>query len=543
MPLYFIRNKGQVDSRVSYYIQGKDKTIYFTSQGLTYVLSGRGEGGHGDGGPAAIEEPRSLTPHEREERSPKARSRWVVKLDFVGAHRDVRPSGEEKTEGIISYFRGSPQEWKTGLPTYSRIAYRDLWPGIDLVYHGTTDRLKYEFIVHPGADPARIRLAYRGADTLKLNEKGRLKVETPAGGFEDDVPEAWQEVDGKTAAVAIAYELEGQEYGFQVGDYDRAQILALDPAVLVYCGYIGGGSYDYGYGIAVDGTGNAYVTGYTASTEDSFPVSAGPDLTYNGSADAFVVKVNSSGTALVYCGYIGGSDLDYGSGIAVDGAGNAYVTGTTASTESTFPVTAGPDLTYNGGWYDAFVAKVNSSGTKLSSCGYIGGSDHDHCFGIAVDIANSAYVTGYALSTEATFPVLAGPDLTHNGSADAFVAKVGSSGIALSYCGYIGGSDDDYGNGIALDSEGNAYITGSTDSSETTFPVALGPDLTYNGGSWDAYVATVNSTGTALRWCGYIGGSEFDEGHGIAADSAGNAYITGTTGSDEATFPVDGDRT
>jgi hypothetical protein len=307
---------------------------------------------------------------------------------------------------------------------------------------------------------------------------------------------------------------------------------------LDYCGYIGGSVGDSGSGIAVDDDGNVYITGSTISTESTFPVTVGPDLTHNGSRDAFVAKVKASGTGLVYCGYIGGSVGDSGSGIAVDVDGNAYVTGFTESTEATFPVTVGPDLTHNGS-RDAFVAKVNASGTTLDYCGYIGGSSYDSGSGIAVDDDGNAYITGTTCSTEATFPVTVGPDVTFNGGLeDAFVAKVNASGTTLDYCGYIGGSSRDWGLGIAVDVDGNAYVTGFTESTEATFPVTAGPDQTYNGGDYDAFVAKANASGTALDYCGYIGGSDIDSGSGIAVDVDGNAYVTGSTTSIQSTFPV-----
>jgi hypothetical protein len=364
----------------------------------------------------------------------------------------------------------------------------------------------------------------------------------------------YQEIDGKRTDVALRYLLEAQSiikpgpsgeeavtksyvYGFDVGAYDRTKPLVLDPAVLVYCGYIGGSDYEEGRGIAVDGAGNAYVAGYTDSTQATFPVTSGPDLTYNGGDyDAFVAKVNATGTELVYCGYIGGSSDDFGRGIAVDGAGNAYVAGYTDSTQATFPVKVGPDLTYNSN-RDAFVAKVNASGTALAYCGYIGGSISDYGHGITIDAAGNAYVAGYTGSTQATFPVTSGPDLTHNGDADAFVAKVNATGTELVYCGYIGGSGYDTGDGIAIDVAGNAYVAGYTRSTQATFPVTSGPDLTHNGDA-DAFVAKVNATGTELVYCGYIGGSVWEEGNGIAVDGSGNAYVTGYTESTQATFPV-----
>jgi hypothetical protein len=310
---------------------------------------------------------------------------------------------------------------------------------------------------------------------------------------------------------------------------------------LDYCGYIGGLGNDYGRSIAVDGSGNAYITGYTSSNETSFPVSGDLDLSYNGGTnDAFAAKVNADGTAFEYCGYIGGTGSDFGYGIAVDPLGNAYITGYTSSTEATFPVSEGPNLTYNGGLYDAFVARVDAGGTALDYCGYIGGTGSDFGYGIAVDLLGNAYITGYTSSSEATFPVSAGPNLTYNGGYyDAFVAKVDLGGGWLSYCGFIGGSGYDVGTCIAVDGRGYAFVTGYTSSKEDTFPVNVGPDLTYNG-SFDAFVAKVSLSGTALVYCGYIGGSDSDMGMGIALDvvDSGNTYLTGNTYSLQYTFPV-----
>jgi len=556
MPLYFIENQGQVDGPVSFYVKGSNKTIYFTSEGLTYVLNER-KGGANDKNHALPE--KDLFLREKRLKEQETLKRWVVKLDFVGARKDISPVGVDKTEAVISYFKGKPENWQTGLATYSRIIYKDLWPGIDLVYCGTMDRMKYDFIVHPGADPSKIRLAYRGASAVEVNEEGQMEVSTPVEGFMDDVPVGYQEVEGKRLDVGLSYVVEetqadvvkasGKEeerqthtYGFEVGKYDPKSVLVLDPAVLVYCGYIGGSDYDTGQDIVVDGAGNVYVTGEVLSTEATFPVQAGPDLTFNGGSfggDAFVAKVNAAGTALIYCGYIGGSNDDFGLGIAVDGAGNAYVTGNTYSTEATFPVNVGPGVTHSG-LRDAFVAKVNAAGTALTYCGYIGGSSNDLGLGIAVDGAGSAYVTGATASTQTTFPVEVGPDLTFNGpynTIDAFVAKVSTAGGGFLYCGYIGGSEADYGYGIAVDGTGNAYVTGLTQSTEATFPVTVGPDITHNGNK-DAFVTKVNAAGTSHIYCGYIGGSSPDEGYGIAVDGAGISYVMGISESDEATFPI-----
>ena len=542
LPLYFIENRGQLDSRVAYVLQGRDTAVYFTAEGITFALTGRAQEHEA--------EPRQTRPALRtaafhpDSAAVPERQRWAITLEFLGANPGVKPVGHEPTPAVVSYFKGPQEQWKTALPTYASVVYADLWPGIDLVYSGKAGRLKYTFLVKPGADPGQIRLAYRGVTGVRLTEAGQMEIATPVGGFTEDTPYVYQEVDGQQVQVAAAYVLEpasasdSHSYSFRVGAYDTSLPLVLDPVVLLYAGYIGGTGTDEGNGIAVDGAGNAYVIGTTFVTDGSFPVTVGPDLTWNGGNDAFVAKVNTAGTALVYAGYIGGSDHEQGHAIAVDSAGNAYVTGLTYSTEATFPVTVGPVLTFGGGTGDAFVAKVNAAGTALEYCGYIGGSGFDWGFGIAVDGAGNAYVTGQTSSSEATFPVTVGPDLTWNGGNDAFVVKVNAAGTAFVYAGYIGGSSNDQGRGIAVDSAGNAYVTGDTSSTEATFPVTVGPGLTFNGGFSDAFVAKVNAAGTALVYAGYIGGSDSDNGTDIVVDGAGNAYVTGYTNSTEATFPV-----
>jgi len=541
MPLYFIPNRGQLDGRVTYYISGRDKSVYFGADGLTISLT-------------------RTEPVKGVQKAKSARAeRWTVKLDFVGAAPGVVPAGEEKSGAVISYFKGRPEEWKTGISAYSRIVYRNLWPGIDLAYSGTTDHLKYEFVVHPGADPSNIRLAYRGASSVDVNGEGRLIVETPLGGFQDESPLAYQERDGKRVAVPVAFRLDpdgaaanretasredsrlrSRAYGFATGEYDPALALVIDPATLIYCGFIGGSANDGGTALAVDGSGNAYVTGFTGSFD--FPVTVGPDLGFNsaiGGTDAFVIKVAADGASLIYCGYIGGTWDDVGSGIAVDASGNAYVSGWTFSQD--FPVIVGPSLAFHGNitqFSDAFVAKVAADGTGLVYSGFIGGQADEAGNGIAVDASGNAYVTGFTTSFPTEhFPVTVGPSLTYGGSQDAFVAKVNAAGSALVYCGYIGGTDIDVGVGIAVDPAGNAYVTGTADSG-FNFPDKVGPDLTHNGGH-DAFVAKVAADGTGLVYCGFIGGSGSDFGLAIAVDASGIAYVAGSTDS-QSGFPVTG---
>jgi beta-propeller repeat-containing protein len=621
LPLYFIENRGQVDERAEYYLHGKDKSIYFTPHGLVFSLSGKAEGERGKGKeePAEGSEDREAQGAARtgepgasqrlNARTPERPDleRYLLNLEFVGANPDVRLEGAERTPAVVSYFRGPKRNWKTGLRTYSSVVYRNLWPGIDLEYSGTQDRLKYQFLVHPGADPKQIRLRYHGATDLKVNAAGELEVETPAGGFHDQRPYSYQEVNGKQVEVPTTYSLHPQrlnartperldpcEYGFETGDYDLSRPLVIDPAFLVYAGYIGGANSDNGRDIAVDGSGNAYITGFTASDQTSFPDGdpdmndmfpiTGFDQSLNNppgpfGGDAFVVKVNPAGTALLYAAYIGGSANDEGNGIAVDGAGNAYVTGFTDSDQTSFPdgdpdlndmfPVTGFDQTHNGG-SDAFVVKVNVAGTALVYATYLGGANDDEGTAIAVDSLGNAYVSGIAASDQTSFPdgdpdvndMIPAPgfDQTHNGGSDAFVVKVNAAGTALVYAGYIGGDGNELPRvvdttanqlpDIAVDTTGNAYVTGFAGSNEQTFPdgdpdmndmfPVPGFDQTFNGSLSDAFVVKVNAAGTALVYATYLGGAQSDTGGGIAVDGAGNAYVVGTTRSDQTSFP-DGD--
>ena len=507
MPLQFIPNRGQADRAVDYYVTARDMNIYFASGGLTFSLSGDRKDG-------VVR---------------SAARRWTVKLDFIGASQDARPAALERSGTRVSYFKGRPRDWKAGLEACSKIIYRDLWPGIDLVYSGALDRIKYDLVVHPGADPSKIRLAYRGVAKIELQAGGRLVARTPVGGIEDEAPIAYQEIDRERRPVAVSYDLEDETFGFAVGAYDRDRTMVIDPSPLVYSGFIGGLGSDSAAAIALGSDGSVYVVGTTTSPEATFPIAAGPDTSFNGGpGDVFIAKVRPDGSGLVFCGYLGGSGSDQAAGVAVDSEGCAYISGTTDSTGSTFPVLVGPDLTSNGS-LDAFVAKVDPSGAALVYCGYIGGANLDQGGGIAVDALGSAYVAGTAGSDEVTFPVKTGPDLVHSGiGSDAFVAKVDPSGAGLVYCGYIGGTTDDLGHFIAVDPAGRAHISGVTYSDETEgFPLTVGPRLSFHGGYCDIFVAKVDPAGTSLLYCGYLGGSGTDVDAGIALDVSGNAYVAG----------------
>ena len=534
LPLSFIENRGQVDPRAAYYLRGAGASVYFTPEGLALSVA------------------------------PEGRSRPAeLAVEFPGAD-PVTPVARGRTSAVVSPFSTGSG---SGVPTFSEVAYRDLWPGIDLVYSGTGSQLKYRFEVAPGFDPGQVGMAWGGATDLAVNGSGQLEVVTPSGVLIDDTPHSYQVIGDARVEIPTEYAVSGRSVGLELGSYDPSRPLVIDPALLLYAGYIGGsGSSDEGRGVAVDASGNAYVAGRTDSdqttfpdgdpdTNDAFPV-PGADQTYNGSTDAFVAKVNAAGTALVYATYIGGAGDDQGRSVAVDSTGAAYVTGSTGSDETTFPdgdgfgTVPGFDQTSNGNG-DAFVVKLNPAGISLVYATYLGGSDFERAQVVRVDVSGNAYVTGRTGSTESTFPdgdgfgTIPGPDKTINGGTDAFVAKVNAAGTGLAYAGYIGGSATDNGFGIVPDPSGAAVVVGWTDSTETTFPdgdgfgTVPGPDQTQNGNS-DAFMARVNAAGTALLSAGYIGGAGYDWAFGVAVDASGAAYVTGETPSTETTFP-DGD--
>jgi hypothetical protein len=428
------------------------------------------------------------------------------------------------------------------------VRYTGVYPGIDLVYHGQQGHLEYDFDVAPGADASSIHLAVEGADQVELSGEGDLVLHTQTGELRQPKPVLYLlGDDGQRQVVDGGYVLDQapqQRVGFWVGTHDLSRQLVIDP-VLVYSTYLGGSGDDGTNSIAVDAAGNAYVTGFTESP--NFPNTLGAfQPTLRGASDAFVVKLNPSGTALVYSTFLGGSGADRGLAIVVDAAGDAYVPGDTTSTD--FPTTMGAfEATFRGGFVcpgippgtltacpDGFVTKLNANGTALLYSTYLGGTQPDHGRGIAVDAAGDAYVTGDTSSTD--FPTTAGAfQTTASGTGATFITKVNPTGTALIYSTYFGGSGQDYafGTAIAVDSGGNAYFTGGTSGGLPISPGALQPSV---GGGGDAYVAKLNPTGTMIVYATYLGESDTEQGSGIAIDASGDAYVTGLTFSTD--FPT-----
>jgi Bacterial Ig-like domain (group 3)/Beta-propeller repeat len=529
LPLSFEANQGQTDARVKFLSRTSGYSLFLTGNEAVLTLSGS----KADTNKAKI----AGTAHTLQSGMAAPKSGVVLRMKLRDANPAAKVTGVDELVGTSNYFIGNdPAKWRTGVPTYAKVKYEGIYSGIDLVYYGNQRQLEYDFIVAPGADPHRIAFDVRGAKRINRDKNEDLSLQMTEGEIRWHRPVVYQEKDGARQLVAARYVIsDTNRVGFQVARYDASRPLYIDP--LIYSTYLGGSGYDAGQAIAVDSSGNAYVTGFTNSTD--FPTKNPLQAANGGEGDAFVAKINPTGSALVYSTYLGGSGSDGGAGIAVDSAGNLYVIGTTYSTD--FPTTSGAFQTacgdagcLNG---DGFVTKIDAAGSALVYSTYLGGSGSDYGgAGIAVDSASNAYVIGTTYSTD--FPTTSGAFQTACGDAgclygDAFVAKINPAGSALVYSTYLGGSRSEYGMGIAVDSAGNAYVTGITYS--TDFPTK-NPLQAANGGELDAFVAKINPTGSALVYSTYLGGSGFDGGTGIAVDSAGHVYVTGGTGS--ADFPT-----
>ncbi len=448
--------------------------------------------------------------------------RRAVRAHFVGANA-VPPVGADRCVAWFNYFSGAKHRWRTGVPSFEAVAYRDLYDGIDLIIKGGSDHVKLEFHLKPGADWRDIVVAYDGIGPIALDEMGRLVVTTPVGEVVDEAPVMYQELDGGRVEVEGRFRLVGgNAYGFDVTSVPSLDHpLIIDPQ-MAWSTFIGGTSLENANDVAMDRAGNVYITGYTTSGD--FPTTGGAhDTSYNGSGDVFVSKF-SGGGQLLWSTYMGGSGQDVARGVTAHASGAVHVTGSTTS--SNFPVTAGAyDTTHNGA-KDVFIARLGSTGA-LQRATYLGASSDDEGFDIASDETGNICVAGVTRSS--SFPTTAGAyDRTLGGSKDAFVSKF-SSGGALLWSTYLGGSSSDEGYGIAIAGTTPICVTGRTNSSD--FPGGGGA---YSGGV-DAFVSKFNSAG-GLQWCAYLGGTDWDVGFGVAVNGSGEVAVTGETYSDN--FPT-----
>jgi hypothetical protein len=495
LPLIFERNQGQSDSPVRYLARGHQYIVGLVDDGVELRLKGAPDS--------------------------------VVHLQLSGESQDSRFDATEKLPGVSNYLIGNdPKQWIQGVPQYGKIWRRGVYPGIDVAYYGNQGQLEYDFVVRAGADPGNIRMRISGVSKLRLDANGDLILDVKGVELRQKLPVAWQEQNGARRSVLARYRLISSDtVGVVASGYDKRLPLIIDPVLaLSYSTYLGGSLADQSNGIAVDPFGNTWIAGATSSVD--FPVTGSPKPVNSGGIDAFVAKLDPTGTMLLFSTYLGGAGTDQANGIAVDSTGNAYVTGSTNS--SNFPTKA-PLQMANAGGLDVFALKLTSTGSLVYST-YIGGTSDDSAAGIAVDTNGVAYIAGYTLS--GNFPTAFPQQNVNHGGKDAFILKLNATGSALTYSTYLGGASDDLANGIAVDSSGNAYVAGSTQSSD--FPLSAAFQTKYGGGG-DGFVVKLNAGGLVV-YSTYLGGSGGDAANAIAVDSFGDAYIAGSTTS--FNFPV-----
>lgn len=551
LPLSFEPNHGQTDAQVKFLARGAGYTLFLTPTEAVFSLQ-QNRAAH------AVRSPENANDNGFQDLAdavlgrapePTQSKTSVLRVQLLNADQSSMMTGLNELPGRTNYFRGNdPSKWTTDLATFAKVQYRDVLKGIDLVYYGNQGQLEYDFVVSPGADARLINLKFVGARNLHVDKTtGDLVLRVAQEEIRFHKPIAYQNeaIEGKHL-VAADYVLDSNNHvRFALGYYDNSKPLVIDPT-LSYSTYLGGSSNDYATAITADSTGSAYVTGYTNSV--NFPTTSGayqPACSGGCSGttvDAFVSKLDPTGSFLIYSTYLGGSGNDYGNGITLDASGDAYIVGQTFSVN--FPTTRGAFQTQCGASKCSsgyvFVTELNPTGSGLIYSTLLGGNGKNQGNAIVLDASDNAYLTGYTQSL--SFPITPGAFQTTCKCSQPvlFVTKLNATGTALAYSTYLGGTAGDVGYSIALDSSNNAYLTGYTQSNN--FPTTSGAFQTALGATKAAFVTKLNSTGTALVYSTYLGGVTSVTtpceacGTAIVVDSSGSAYVCGLTA--EANFPI-----
>lgn len=525
-PLYFELNQGQTDGQVKFLSRGRGYNLFLTPAEAVLTLRRPDTADTTDPSNAPY-----VPPSRKSTRSRPAPERTVLRISLVGASAAPQVVGEDLLSGKMHYLLGADrQKWRTDVPLYAKVRYKNVYPGTDLVYYGTSQGdLEYDFVVGPRENPHKIAQKFAGAQSVSLDGSGRLVLRLDRGQVAQYMPVAYQiETNGRRRGVSVRHVLKGpnrDQVGFELGTYDRDKPVVIDP-VLVYSTYLGGSNGDGVFSISVDSSGNVYLAGWTDSAD--FPTTLN---SYRGGVDAFVTKLDSAGN-LVFSTCLGGGNLDWGHSVAVDAAGNVHVVGDTSSGD--FPLVNPVQPALSGG-KDAFIVRLNPAGNSLLYATFLGGSGDDSAHEVTLDQSGNAYVIGDTKSTN--FPLAgAAPlqSLHRGGDGDGFVTKLNAAGTGLVYSTYLGGTGLDYGDSIAVDTAGSAYVTGETSSAD--LPASAGAYQRTSGGGSDVYVAKLNPSGSGLAYLTYLGGSANDQSLKLVLDSANNAYVTGATNS--VNFPT-----
>lgn len=576
LPLLFFENRGQLDPAVEFAAKRGGLATYFTRDSFVVDVSEAGETVMGE---------------------TKYRGA-TLRYTFEGASAAADLLGEQPNDARFNFIKGnSPANWHVDIPSYGQVRYDELYPGVDLVVRDANGVLEYDLELAAGASLDQVRIRCEGADRLNIDSEGSLVAATMWGELKQKFPQTWElGADGSRKAIDSKFVmLDENTYGFAAPERADGSALVVDPGI-TYGSYLGGSDTEHGCGVSVDELCALFIAGDTKSVD--FPVRVGSyDLTHNGDVDTFATKVDATGGLLVYSTYIGGSLGDFGHGVVVDAAGNAYITGGTKSVD--YPVTPGSfDPTHNGQG-DCFVTRLNDKGTALDYSTFVGGVAEEGSLGgqgIAVDAAGNVYVAGFAGSPD--YPITPGAYQTvMNGIVDVFVTKLDPTGTNALYSTLVGGVDLDIANAIDIDSNGNAYVGGWALSSDyprtpgafattpngnsngivsrvnangtgldwstftggssevvrgiavegdeafvagytlsSVFPATAGAAQTNPGGNGDAFLMRFNNTGTGVHYATYLGGIEVDVANNLDTDINGSAYLTGWT--ESSNFPV-----
>jgi hypothetical protein len=525
LPLSFEANQGQFDTQVKFSSRGHGYSLFLTPREAIMVLRtsqattvsqddffGSGETNSDADNPAV-----------------DGLEQAMVRMQLVGGNFTPIISGLDVLPGKVNYLIGNDSSaWQTDVATFSKVEYKDVYPGINLVYYGNQQQLEYDFVVNPGANPSTIALNFVGVDNIEIDEDEAVNLRIGSANVRLQKPIIYQEILGAKKPIMGSYILlENSQVGFQVNAYDLTRPLIIDP-VVIYSTFWGGSSGEAAHSVITDLDGNVYITGVTSSPD--FPVQ-NPLKTYeNEFGDVFVSKLSADGSSLLYSTYLGGSNEDIAFGIGVDSLNNIFVAGSTES--DNFPM-QNPTQSTRGGQPDAFVLKLNSLGSAIVYSTYLGGALDDAARAIEVTSDGSAYVTGFTASLD--FPVLNAFQDTNRGRVDGFVTKFDSVGVP-GFSTYLGGSGDDGATGIAIhDVTGDIYVAGGTES--TNFPVSNAYQPIHNGAN-DIFVSRFNSSFDTIVYSTYVGGAGSEVASDIAIDLEGNAYVAGSESPGPGGFPM-----
>lgn len=507
---YFIENKGQWPREVLYLTQMGGLNAWITTKGIQlefYKIEAINQKDFKDANHNKFDKNEYKTTGQR------------VGFNFIGNNISLNSEGQHKQTAYKNYLIGNDHsKHAANVALYGQVIVKEIYAGIDIRYYFEKDFLRYDYIVHPGADASQIRFNIDGSDKTYLNSNGELVFTTLFGEAKNTDLYCYTKKDEKK--VAAKFTNHDGNWSIDLDEYDKNQTLIIDP--LIYSTYIGGNVYEESYSIAVNTSNNAYVCGFTNSA--NYDIVMGSFQFINaGNWDVFVSKLNDDGTGLIYSTYIGGSGSDFAVSNAIDSDNNLYITGYTDSPN--YDVTSGAFQMIKGLGFDGFITKLNATGTALIYSSYIGGNDGDYSRSIVIDTSNNAYISGSTYSTN--FPTSMGAfQNVAGGLVDIFVSKINAYGSALIYSTYIGTFNNEEGQSIAVDTSGNAYITGRA---HFGFIITPGAFQSVNGGGSDAFIIKLNTAGSALIYSTYVGGNGSDSGYDIALDSFNNAYITGDT--------------